>query len=166
MTRSGLLATLLGVSLALCACAPRLQVNGGPVDASFDMSRGVAAPLEASKVDALVLERLKQVPATDQGYIVETAFTERPLRASAFVPPPGDDGEPDWLIPRQSRVGWAPFARSAYTLVLRLTDPATGREVYRVSVSRRGRPGQGEALAPLLADAAAAEVARFRSAGG
>lgn len=162
MTRSGLSATLLGVSLALCACAPRLQVSGGPLDASFDMRRGVAAAPDVSSVDALILERLGRTGVADRGYVVETAFTERPLRARAFVPPSSEDGEPAWLIPRQSRAGWPLFARSAYTLVLRLTDPAMGREVYRVSVSRRGRAGEGAVLAPLLADAAVAEVARVR----
>jgi hypothetical protein len=160
MTRPGTSAAVFGLALLLCACAPSLKVSGGPLGPGFDPKGGIVLPSETSAVEALVLERLETAGMVQrgQGYVVTASYTERPIRARAFVPAATEAAEPDWLIPKQRRALWPVSKQSVYTLVLSLAEPTTGREVYRVSASRHGAPGKGDLLAPALADAAVAQV--------
>lgn len=130
--------------LAGCAAAPResVQTSGAlPAQARFGF-----ASFDAGEPDALrnrigaCLSAHGLTQASDPAYLVQIALSDHPARTQA-------------IDPAQPAPGKQGSKRHDVTLVVTLSEVASGREIWRTSATRRG-----EATGATLADAVCAAI--------
>jgi hypothetical protein len=148
---------ILGIgTLGGCAQTPRLDiVKTGMLPAaasSFALVEGSATPASAALTECLASHGI--TVAANPLYLAQVSEADRPRAVGALArQPDGTKGKPQWLP------GAAPDHRPVRSLAFSLVLAATGREVYRLTVSERYSPHAKGAKADDLAKAACASLA-------
>ena len=167
--RALIITLTLGALLAGCAHA-RLDVAGfgpGPdkaapayrfaaeADADAPADKAVL-PLVEARLAARGLKRQEEAAR----YVVEVAYTARPLDVGAYAgPAPADRTvQPDWLDAPGSKRWWVGKPESICAVSLRFVDARTGTEAYRVHAAQQWTQTECASVAPHLLDLALADI--------
>ncbi len=158
------LAPLLLLPLLLSACAagaPKTVATGPGPSPSSDYRVASATP-EAVPIAPLIEARLQALglkPASEAAkgrYLVELSYGERPTNVGVHdqaAPPPTVE-DPAWRVAPARRQWWKDPDLRACRLTVRISETATGREIYRVETSARRRKTRCAEAAPALVQAA------------
>ena len=149
---------LLGAATSGCASLPKVQVTGSSASpalapASFHLSS--AGPVERLVSARLASRGFTEAPADAVAiYTVQCAYAVRPLAVGAYVPGDTPANAPKAVLASASKPpSWARHKRQAYSLVVDISETATGRPIYRARAASVARIDKASDLPALLAAA-------------
>jgi hypothetical protein len=162
--------SILAAAACLAGCATgridTLAAGAGPDLTGFQGFAFAHQDRPADQaLEQLVQERLRSkglVPAAGPAarYIVDVSYDERPLDVGAYTAatPPAKDDRSGWYVKPVGQSWWTSKQMRICTVAIRVWEPGTGAEVYRVQAARRGRSADCARAKPALVTAALREI--------